>query len=106
MDAESSCLPQPATQPEPPIAHAPKPTRVMCISVRPRRCNGIGEAASGIADGPVVLNSPRSSRGRRRHASCLMFVELRDVAPSGRLSLATAPTDSVTLAGQAFERLG
>src|SRR5271166_6511654 len=35
MDSLSSCEPQANCQPEPPIAQAPKPTRVMCKSELP-----------------------------------------------------------------------
>ena len=35
MDSSSSCAPHACHQPAPPMAHAPMPTRVICIPVRP-----------------------------------------------------------------------
>ena len=35
IDSSSSCVPHACHQPAPPIAHAPRPTRVICIPVRP-----------------------------------------------------------------------
>src|SRR5437764_2960711 len=35
IDSSSSCRPHPNSQPPPPIAHAPKPTRVICRSLAP-----------------------------------------------------------------------
>src|SRR5450830_1150621 len=57
-DAASSCSPQPNAQPPPPIAQAPKPTRVICMSVPPKGTVG---NVSLIVLRPIVV-SPRKRR--------------------------------------------
>src|SRR4051812_20321790 len=42
MDSASSCGPQPPCQPPPPIAQAPRPTRVISKPVEPRSAVGRG----------------------------------------------------------------
>src|ERR1700730_18316343 len=53
IDSRSSCVPHPTAQSGPPIAHAPNPTRVICISVRPRRRVG-----SVLFDEFLAIGSP------------------------------------------------
>ncbi len=53
-ESPSSCVPQPKAYPAPPIAHAPKPTRVISIPVVPS-----GFVGSPVVDLPAISASSR-----------------------------------------------
>src|ERR1700735_3531446 len=59
MESLCSCAPQPTAQSGPPMAHAPKPTGVMCMSVRPSWRVGSGTAEvrilAGVAMGDLLM---------------------------------------------------
>src|SRR5260370_10507989 len=57
IESASSCFPQPKDQPEPPIAQAPNPVRVICIPVLPSGAVGSEVLVFGRI-GRVFIASP------------------------------------------------